>query len=50
MPYLYIVHLHHLLLVCTLGFMLAMVKRGLGLLPPALDLLARAIVPALCFL
>ena len=48
--YLHVVHLHDLLLVCTLRFVLAMIKRGLGLLPPALDLLASSIVPALSFL
>lgn len=49
-PHLNIVHLHDLLLICTLRFVLAMIKRGLRLLPSALDLLASPIVPALCLL
>lgn len=49
-PYFHVVHLHDLLLVGTLRFVLAMIKRGLGLLPPALDLLTSSIVPALSLL
>ena len=48
--YLHVVHLRDLLLVCTLRFVLAMIKRRLSLLPPALDLLASSIVTALAFL
>lgn len=40
-------HLHYLLLICSLRFVLAMIEGRLGLLPPTLDLLARSIIPPL---
>ena len=48
--YFYVMHFHYLLLVCTLRFVLAMIKRRLRLLPPALDFLASSIIAALGFL
>ena len=43
-------HFQYLLLVRTLRFVLAMIKGRLRLLPPALNLLASSIIPALGFL